>query len=135
MSTQNDTLLPDLKYQDCPCAGRNLDKLVQPAILAVLASEEAHGYILVQRLMEMPMFRGQKPDATGVYRYLRQMEERELVTSKWDTSKAGPAKRVYGLTEEGRSCLAHWIDTLSAYHDALGELLEVTRTAITEENT
>lgn len=132
MSTQNDPLLPDLKYHDCPCAGRNLDKLVQPAILAVLASEDAHGYIIVQRLTEMPMFHGQKPDATGVYRYLRQMEERELVASKWDTSETGPAKRIYGITEEGRSCLARWMETLSTYHDALGELLEVTRKAIAE---
>lgn len=130
MAIQNDALLPDLKYQDCACAGRNLDKLVQPAILAVLASEDAHGYVIVQRLTEMPMFRGQKPDPTGVYRYLRQMEDRELVTSKWDTSEAGPAKRIYGITEEGCSCLTRWMETLSAYHDALGELLEVTRKAI-----
>ena len=122
-----DDPLPELKYCDCPCAGRNLDKLVQPAILTVLASEDLHGYVLVQRLAEMPMFGGQKPDATGVYRFLRQMEERALVTSSWDTSEAGPAKRLYQLTDAGRACLVRWADTLATYRDAIGELLEVTR--------
>ena len=127
---QTDIPLPDLKYQDCPCAGRNLDKLVQPAILTLLAREDAHGYMLVQHLAEMPIFRGQKPDATGVYRFLRQMEERELVTSTWDTSETGPAKRLYHLTDAGRACLNRWAETLSIYHCALGELLELTRLVI-----
>ncbi|MEI6518919.1 MAG: helix-turn-helix transcriptional regulator [bacterium] len=118
-----DTLLPDLKYNDCPCAGRNLDKLVQPAILTVLAHESLHGYVLVQRLADMPMFGGQKPDATGVYRFLRQMEERALVTSTWDTSEIGPAKRLYIITKSGLSCLCRWKNTLSTYYNALGELL------------
>jgi len=132
MTTQSDAPLPDLPYHDCPCAGRNLDKLVQPAILTALARDDAHGYVLVQRLAEMPMFRGQKPDATGVYRCLRQMEERALVTSAWDTSESGPAKRFYHLTATGHSCLVRWVDTLATYHTALGELLEVTRTIIVE---
>ena len=125
MMKRVDPLLPDLKYNDCPCAGRNLDKLVQPAILVVLASENLHGYMLVQRLADMPMFRGQKPDPTGVYRFLRQMEERGLVTSTWDTSEIGPAKRHYSITKSGHSCLIRWKDTLSTYNDALSELLSM----------
>jgi poly-beta-hydroxybutyrate-responsive repressor len=127
MTIQSDAPLPELKYHDCPCAGRNLDKLVQPAILTVLLGEDVHGYVLVQRLAEMPMFRGQKPDGTGVYRFLRQMEERALVTSTWDTSETGPAKRLYHLTATGHACLIRWIDTLATYHAAIGELLDVTR--------
>ena len=127
-----DSALPDLKYQDCPCAGRNLDKLVQPAILAVLAREDLHGYLIVQRLAEMPMFGGQKPDATGVYRFLKQMEERALVTFTWDLSENGPAKRLYTLTEAGRACLARWTDTLATYRDAISELLDTARAAMRE---
>ncbi len=122
--------LPELKYHDCPCAGRNLDKLVQPAILMVLAREDVHGYVLVQRLADMPLFGGQKPDATGVYRFLRQMEERQLVTLSWDTSEIGPAKRLYHLTESGRGCLTRWIETLSTYRAALGEFLEMSRAVL-----
>ncbi len=133
MHAHTDDPLPELNYCDCPCAGRNLDKLVQPAILTVLACEDVHGYVLVQRLAEMPMFRGQKPDATGVYRFLRQMEERALVTSTWDTSEAGPAKRLYRLTEAGRGCLVRWVDTLAAYHEAIGALLDVTRAVLRKD--
>ena len=128
MTTQTDALLPELKYEDCPCAGRNMDKLVQPAILTVLGREDIHGYVLVQRIADMPMFHGQKPDATGVYRVLRQMEERQLVTSAWDTSESGPARRLYHLTTAGRACLLRWVETLAGYHDALGELLAMART-------
>jgi len=94
----------------------------------VLAQGEAHGYMIVQRMAEMPMYCDQKPDATGVYRFLRQMEERELVASAWDTSKAGPAKRLYRITDEGKACLQRWVATLTEYRDAIGRLLELTRT-------
>jgi DNA-binding PadR family transcriptional regulator len=63
----------------CPCTGCNLDKFIQPAVLAVLAEGATHGYHVVQRLSEMPMFRGQVPDITGVYRFLKAMEDRGLV--------------------------------------------------------
>ena len=121
--------LPDRQSALCPCAGNTLDKLVQPAILAALAREDAHGYILVQRLAAMPLFHGEKPDATGVYRFLRLLESRALVTSSWDTSETGPAKRLYHLTDAGRACLARWVDTLAAYRDAIGNLLDTARTA------
>lgn len=33
-----------------PCCGKNLDKLIQPTILVLLAREELHGYALVRRI-------------------------------------------------------------------------------------
>lgn len=125
MKEKNDVPLFDLNSGDCPCTGHNLDKLVQPAILTVLARHDVHGYVLVQQLSEMRMFGGQKPDMAGVYRCLRQMEERGLLSSTWDTSDAGPAKRLYHLTEEGWLCLTKWTNTLALYRDAIGALLEL----------
>ncbi len=129
MNSQPDSLLPELKYSNCPCAGRNLDKLLQPAMLALLAQEDMHGYLIVQRLAEMSMFGGQKPDATGVYRFLKQMEERSMISYTWDLSETGPAKRLYTITDAGRACLARWSDTLAEYRDAIGLLLDFTRAA------
>ena len=43
-----------VKLLECPCTGRNLDKLIQPAVLALLAGESMHGYRLVQRLGREP---------------------------------------------------------------------------------
>jgi poly-beta-hydroxybutyrate-responsive repressor len=109
--------------------GRNLDKLIQPAVLAVLAGESMHGYRLVQRLGRMSMFKGHEPDTTGVYRFLKAMEKRGLVSSSWDTSDSGPAKRCFALTARGRKCLGLWGATLGEYQKQVGELTKAVRAA------
>ena len=89
------------KFSQCPCTGKTLAKIVQPAVLAVLAEHPLHGYLVVQRLGEMMMFRGEYPDPAGVYRVLKSMDRRGLVTSSWDLGTAGPAKRRFTLTDLG----------------------------------
>ena len=68
------------------------------------------------------MFGGKAPDPTGIYRILKQMENNGLITSAWDTSESGPAKRCYELTDEGRACLRRWIDSLACYKASIEEL-------------
>jgi DNA-binding PadR family transcriptional regulator len=114
---------------DCPCRGATLAKLVQPAILALLAEGGLHGYDIVQRAAELPTLRGSRPDPTGVYRLLRAMSRRGLLAAAWDASEKGPAKRCYTLTPAGRDCLAAWVVTLRAYHRSLEALLNLTRRA------
>ena len=114
---------------ECPCVGGTLDKLIQPAILVVLSGGSLHGYRLVERLSEMPMLGGNKPDASGVYRFLKTMEKNGLVVSSWDTSQSGPAKRVYQMTTAGESCLRQWIKTLEEYRDGITLLLKAARKA------
>lgn len=113
-----------LDFNKCPCSGSNLDKLIQPMILTILAQEDLYGYKIVQRIAESPMFKGQKPDGTGVYRSLKAMEQRGLVLSSWSLADTGPAKLFYHLTNEGEECLAHWIDTLEEYRQIIGWMLE-----------
>jgi DNA-binding PadR family transcriptional regulator len=116
--------VPLTSLADCPCSGRNLDKLIQPAVLAILAQKALHGYRVVQDLAAMPMFKGHEPDNTGVYRFLNAMEDRGLLTSAWDMSDRGPAKKLFDLTNDGRQCLAKWVATLREYREQIGELLE-----------
>jgi DNA-binding PadR family transcriptional regulator len=52
------------------------------------------------------------------------MEERGLLTSAWDMSGSGPAKKLFDLTAEGRKCLAKWVTTLREYREQIGQLLE-----------
>lgn len=127
MPTETESLPIDMG--DCPCAGGTLDKLIQPAILVILAEGPLHGYRLVERLGEMRMLAGHKPDASGVYRFLKGMEGRGLVNSTWDTSGTGPAKRVFQMTASGQSCLRVWITTLEAYRDGINSLLKAARKA------
>ena len=114
---------------ECPCSGRNLDKLIQPAVLALLAGEPMHGYRLVQRLGRMSMFKGHEPDTTGVYRFLKAMEDRGLVSSAWDLSASGPAKRCFDLTAKGRRCLTLWGTTLRKYQEQVGEVTKAVQVA------
>ncbi|MDR3307342.1 MAG: helix-turn-helix transcriptional regulator [Coriobacteriales bacterium] len=122
----------DGELKECAQLGKSLSRLSQPTILTVLAAsdEPLHGYVIVQLAAASPMFGGTKPDATGVYRTLKQMEVNGLVTSQWDTPAAGPAKRSFTLTEVGRTCLRRWIDALACYQSVIGDLRETASTAL-----
>jgi PadR family transcriptional regulator, regulatory protein PadR len=113
----------------CPCTGETLDKLIQPAILAVLAGGPMHGYGLAERIGAMPSFAGHKPDVSGIYRYLKAMEGKNLVVSAWDTSEAGPAKKTYQITSQGQRCLRRWVRTLAEYRAGITALLSTARKA------
>jgi DNA-binding PadR family transcriptional regulator len=106
-----------------------LARLIQPAVLTVLAGGARHGYRIVERLAASPVMGGNRPDPTGVYRVLRSMERRGLVASSWDLSDAGPARRLYRLTPAGRRCLGRWVATLAEYHRAIQRLLAAARKA------
>jgi len=111
------------KLEGCPCVGATLDKLVQPAVLAILAEGPEHGYAVVRRLGGLRLSAGGKPDAAGVYKALKAMQGRGLVASAWDAPEAGPARRRFRLTAAGRQCLARWQGTLQEYRDGIEELV------------
>lgn len=120
-------------FPGCPCSGSTLDKLIQPAILAVLAKEPSHGYRIAERISELPGFGGEKPDVSGVYRFLKSMESKRLVVSSWDTPGRGHAKRLYEITDEGEACLTQWVGTLEQYLRTITALLKTTRAAVSRK--
>ena len=110
---------------DCPCRGKNLDKLLQPAILAILYKEDLHGFVLIQRLGENSMFDGTEPDRAGVYRYLKKMESSGLLSSDWELDGEGAKpRRIYYITMEGKHCLENWSAVLKNYRDSVGMLVQ-----------
>ncbi|WP_432499179.1 PadR family transcriptional regulator [Kineococcus auxinigenes] len=78
--------------------------VLSQAVLAALAHKERHGYELVS-----VMRRHGFPRVQGgtLYPLLRRLEQQQLVTYAWDTSIAGPARKVFSLTEVGRAELHH----------------------------
>lgn len=82
---------------------------LRPCLLLLIAEEPSHGYDLLVRLE--PLGLGMI-DAGGLYRTLRAMEREGLVSSAWETSEAGPARRTYSLTEEGKDWLHAWAGAL-----------------------
>lgn len=111
------------EFDRCPCTGVNLDRFIQTMILLYLAEQDLHGYGLVQKIMESPMSKGEKPDPTGVYRILKSMEARGLVVSSWDLPESGPPKRIYRITTAGMACLDRWVTTLRDYVNSLEALI------------
>lgn len=112
-----------LDPESCPCSGRNLAKLVRPAVLVLLLQDDLHGYDILQRLNSAAVFADFRPDHTAVYRALRSMEDEGLLSSSWLPSDTGPAKRRYTITSAGVSCARRWLGTLKDYHTALGHLV------------
>ena len=114
----------DEDLKECAELGKSLNRLSQPTILTLLAQsgEPMHGYIIVQQAADSPMFGGKKPDATGVYRAMKRMEEAGLVTSEWATPAEGAAKRMFSLTDKGLHCLRRWVDALACYELTIEEL-------------
>lgn len=121
---------PTKDMDTCPCEGGTLDKLIQPAILAVLGEGPLHGYKLAERLGEMPICGGRKPDASGIYRFLKWMEKNGYVVSSWDLSETGPAKKSFRITPAGEECLARWIETLERYRNQINALLKTARKSL-----
>ncbi len=122
----------DEDLEECAELGRSLSRLSQPTILTLLAQsgEPMHGYIIVQKAADSPMFGGRKPDATGVYRALKRMEETGLVTSEWNMPQQGAARRMFTLTDKGLHCLRRWIDALACYELTIEELRAQASTAL-----
>ncbi len=94
-------------------------ELLAASLLALLRDWNAYGYQLAQRLRAagLPLF-----DQTTVYRTLRQLEKSGLVSSFWDTSASGPARRRYALTQAGEAFLTAWLETLQRYQQFLQAL-------------
>ncbi|MEA4922468.1 MAG: PadR family transcriptional regulator [Eubacteriaceae bacterium] len=110
---------------DCPCKGKNLDKLLQPAILKILYDRNMHGFMLIEQLGDNPMFGGTSPDKAGVYRYLKKMEESGLLSSGWENgAECEKPRRVYAITDKGRGCLGNWLEALKKYTGSIDMLIK-----------
>ena len=91
-------------------------ELLSTSLLAFLKNWNAYGYQLSQQMAAAGM---PECDSGTVYRTLRQLERSGFVSSFWDTSESGPARRMYSLTSAGDLFLASWIETLKNYQNVL----------------
>ncbi len=94
---------------------------VRPCLLLLLAEGPSHGYELLEQVRKAGV---RNADAGGLYRSLRSMEQEGLVSSWWEPSQAGPARRSYTLTPAGRHALDGSVASLREVHRLLGEMVE-----------
>jgi PadR family transcriptional regulator, regulatory protein PadR len=99
-----------------------VERFAEPALLLLLRERPAHGYDLLERLPELT---GEaRVEMGNLYRLLRALEEEGLVSSEWDASSPGPAKRRYAITADGERLLGHWVDALRRSQDRTARFLE-----------
>ena len=111
--------------ENCPCSGKSMSNLAAPWILLTLFHHRGtHGYeikkIIRGYLEEFSM----DLNITGLYRHLNLLEERGMLSSQWDTTEKGPAKRRYYLTAAGKECLWRWLNTLSSHALLIGKFFD-----------
>ena len=121
--------------EKCACKGFFLERFVQPAILMHLAAGSHHGFSLLKKLADESYIPGEGTiDPTGLYRTLKKMESAGLLMSKWDTESAAQPRKIYEITDEGRSCLANWDTTLYNYRDSIDELAKSISSVLKSED-
>ena len=84
----------------------------EPVILLMLREWNSYGYELMERMAEFGL---EAMNPGTLYRTLRQIEKNGAVKSNWATSKGGPARRVYSLTDIGEAYLDLWAKSLEQY--------------------
>jgi PadR family transcriptional regulator, regulatory protein PadR len=102
------------------------ERYIQASILLALKIKSSYGYELIQEIPRFGFIEGQAPPGM-IYRHLRDLEENGLVASQWETQGAGPAKRVYQLTDEGMAALAFWIEYMESQVQRLARFIQTYR--------
>jgi PadR family transcriptional regulator PadR len=92
--------------------GQSPRELVVPYVLLAVSLQRAHGYAIEEYLRQVGLL---GIEMSTLYRTLRQLEKDGLLRSSWEPGPAGPARRVYALTDVGTTWLDTWAATLSAY--------------------
>jgi PadR family transcriptional regulator PadR len=96
---------------------------VPTLILAVLGDGRRHGYAIA-RDIERRSNDALRLREGSLYPALRLLEADGLVTSEWEPRESGAARRVYSITEAGRTELARrtrsWRDFVEAIDGVLG---------------
>jgi PadR family transcriptional regulator PadR len=108
-----------------PLAGANeawSKNWVVPVILLMLREWNSYGYELMEKLAKFGL--GAVNPGT-FYRTLRQMEKDGIVSSSWDTSEGGPARRVYSITEAGEAYLSFWANSLDQYQKMMNMFFQM----------
>lgn len=103
---------------------------LRPCLLLLIAEQPSHGYDLLERLEGLGLG---ATDPGGLYRTLRAMEREDLVTSRWETSAAGPARRTYVLTSEGMDWLHAWAGALRESRRYLSRFLQRYESSVSAE--
>lgn len=117
------------RWRQRGCSRRAV-RFLEPTLLLLLHHSPAHGYTLMEELSEFGLG---DVNPSVVYRTLRDMEERNWVTSTWDEEQTqGPPRRVYRLAALGDEVLAWWTNDLEETRGLIDHFLGAYRSHMKE---
>ena len=93
-----------------------------PVILLSIREWNSYGYELMQRASA---FGYEAMNPGTLYRTLRQMEKDGVVESSWETSRGGPARRMYAITDAGETHLGFWVKSLERYQHTMNDFFRL----------
>jgi PadR family transcriptional regulator PadR len=95
--------------------------VVELAVMASIARGETYGYAIVEALQEIP---GLGFTESTVYPVLTRLCRDGCLVTRMADSPAGPRRRYYRLTVEGKARLHRLIENWKMVAQSLGNLLE-----------
>ena len=116
----------------CQCPGGKTERYLQPSLLLALHLQPSYGYDLLGRIKDFGFLDGDLDPGT-IYRHLRRLEDDRFVSSKWDTTGTGPARRFYEITPDGEMFLKDWGMFMERNYNNLGNFLRQYRQILSEK--
>jgi PadR family transcriptional regulator PadR len=107
----------------CYCPGGKTERYLQPSLLLALYLKPSYGYDLLGKINDFGFIDGSVDPGT-IYHHLRRMEDEGFVSSKWDITGTGPARRFYKITPEGETLLKNWVVFMERNYNSLGNFLD-----------
>lgn len=108
-----------------PAARQTARCLLTAWLLLLLERQSTHGYELGRQLEA----HGVVTNAGAMYRTLRKLEQDGYTSSTWTKSIAGPRRRHYRLTVQGRRELDRRVHEITATRDVSAAFLDARRVA------
>lgn len=91
-------------------------EMLIPYVLLAVSLQRAHGYWIEEYLRGLGFL---SLEMSTLYRTLRQLEKDGLLHSGWEPGPSGPARRVYFLTDTGKTWLDAWANALVGYREMI----------------
>lgn len=123
---------PTDEIHACQCPAGKTERYLQPSLLLALHLKPSYGYDLLGKIKDFGFVDGSVDPGT-IYHHLRRMEEEEFVSSKWDTTGTGPARRFYEITPEGEILLKNWVIFMERNYNNLGNFLNQYRRTLSKK--
>ena len=94
--------------------------VLEYCVLALLAEEDRYGFDLVRTLGGID---GMVVSEGTLYPLLSRMKREGYVKTEWRESEAGPPRKYYSLSEDGRGALDAFTQEWTRFRDAVDHLL------------